>query len=311
MAGISSVSAQSATEILDYIDRYKKIALEQEVEFGIPAPVTLAQGILESGAGTSRLTRNTNNHFGIKAFGNWNGGVYLAWDDEPVKSRFRKYDTAEESFRDHSLILKRGSRYASLFKRSVYDYRAWAVGLQAAGYATAPDYAMALIGFIDAYALYAVNGGVKLRPGKTVTITTTVLREREEWQMDESEVSEEQEMVNRAVSRWVVSVNDVRCTILYPGQTLSVLARKYDISKRDLLHYNEVSSEQDIPEGGIVFLGQKRNKYRGIQDFHRVKEGETLYSISQQYGIKLDSLIKMNGKTRFSSITVGEKLQLK
>ena len=170
----ATAQAQSAADIRAYIAKYTRIALDEEKAFGIPAPITLAQGILESGAGRSGLTRNANNHFGIKAFGGWKGAVYQAWDDEPQKSRFRVYGSAAESYRDHSLFLKNNTRYRSLFSKSVYDYRGWAIGLQNAGYATAKTYAKALIGFIDSYQLYAVNGGVKLKAGKTVKITRYV-----------------------------------------------------------------------------------------------------------------------------------------
>ena len=141
-----SCYAQSSSDIQSYITQYRQIALEQERRYGIPASITLAQGILESGAGKSMLTRNANNHFGVKAFGGWTGEVFLAWDDERQKSRFRKYSSAMESFRDHALFLRNNSRYRSLFANSVYDYRAWAIGLQRAGYATAGNYAKALIG---------------------------------------------------------------------------------------------------------------------------------------------------------------------
>lgn len=310
--GFSIMRAQSASEIRAYIAKYTNIALQQEKEYGIPAPITLAQGILESGAGTSQLTIKTNNHFGIKALGKWNGSYYLAWDDEPVKSKFRTYASAEDSFKDHSLILRNSSRYSGLFRKSVYDYRSWAVGLQNAGYATAQNYAKALIGYIDAYALYAVNGGVKLRPGKTVTITTTIIADSDEdWIMDDSEASEEQLEVDSIISRCVVEINDVRCTLLYPGQSLAGIAQKYDIPKQLLLKYNEVQSEADIPEGGIVFLGKKRPRYKGIQDFYRVKEGDTLYSVSQQFGIRLACLLKMNRKSELAIVSPGEKLRLK
>ena len=308
-----SLSAQTSSEIRAYIDKYRQVALDQEKEFGIPAPITLAQGILESGAGTSKLTVNSNNHFGIKALGGWGGGVYLAWDDEPVKSRFRTYASAEESFRDHSLVLKNSPRYRSLFTKSVFDYRSWAVGLQAAGYATAPNYAKALIGYIDAYAIYAVNGGVKLRPGKTVTITKTVLveGEMEEWQMDEAEVTEEQEEIARIVSRFVVEINDVRCTLLYPGQTLATVAQRYDIPKKKLLEYNEVRSERDIHEGDVVYLAPKRKRYKGIQDYYVVKDGDSLHSVAQQFGLRMASLGRMNGKSEVARLRPGEKLNLK
>ncbi|MBQ7716891.1 MAG: glucosaminidase domain-containing protein, partial [Prevotella sp.] len=229
-----TVFAQSSADILSYINKYKDIALDQEKQYGIPATITLAQGILESGAGRSGLTRNANNHFGIKAFGGWTGPIYQAWDDEPNKSRFRVYSSAAESFRDHSLFLKNNSRYRSLFSKSVYDYRGWAIGLQKAGYATATTYAMALIGFIDSYKLYNLNGGVKLRAGKTVVITRKATATQKatfdaSCQADDDELSEEEEAVANAVKRYVVDINDVRCTIMYPGMTLSSISMKYDI----------------------------------------------------------------------------------
>lgn len=303
--------SQSPSDITAYIEQYTQIALEQEQLYGIPAPITLAQGILESAAGKSKLTLNTNNHFGIKALGGWTGPVYYAWDDEPVKSRFRKYSSAEESFRDHSLVLKNSSRYNSLFQKSVFDYRAWAIGLQNAGYATAPNYAKALIGYIDAYAIYSVNGGVKLRPGKKVIISAINNNTYADCQMDESEVSEEQEEISSVISRYVVEINGVRCAILYPGKTLSSISQQYDIPQQKLLKYNEVNKASDIHEGDVVFLEQKNKKYSGIHDYYVVKEGDTPHSISQKYGIRLSCLLKMNGKTPFSSISIGEKLMLK
>lgn len=316
-----TVSAQSSADIQEYIRLYSKAALDQERAYGVPASITLAQGILESGAGKSGLTRNTNNHFGIKALGGWNGPVYYAWDDEPNKSKFRVYASAAESFRDHSEFLKRNSRYQSLFSKSVYDYRGWAIGLQKAGYATAKNYAAALIGFIDAYRLYAVNGGVKLKAGKTVIVTTTPSTAPggaaarpifdASCQQDEEEASEEEESVGKAIRRYVVDINDVRCTILYPGMTLSSVAMKYDISKQKLLEFNETSSEEDFKEGDIVFIDKKKAKYTGAKDFHHVKADETIYSISQEYGIKMASLMKMNDIDLFTKLKEGQKLKLK
>lgn len=307
--------AQSSSDIQAYISKYKQIALEQERMYGIPASITLAQGILESGAGKSELTRNSNNHFGIKALGGWTGKIYLAWDDETEKSHFRCYDSADESFKDHSEFLKNNSRYRDLFDKSVYDYRGWANGLQRAGYATATNYAKALIGYIDAYQLYEVNGGVKLRAGKTITIVRTITKEEllemKDLQLDDSEISEEQESVTNTIQKYVVEINDIRCTILYPGETLSSIAMKYDISKAKLLDFNETTSEEDLKEGDIIFLDKKKNKYQGAQDYYRVKDGDTLYGISQQFGIKIASLTKMNHKNLFSDLSVGEKLILK
>lgn len=310
-----TIHAQSSSDITSYILQFKQIALDQEREYGIPAPITLAQGILESGAGKSGLTQKSNNHFGIKKGHGWNGPLCYAWDDDPQKSPFRVYSSAAESYRDHSLFLKNNSRYSSLFSKSIYDYRGWANGLQRAGYATSPTYAKALIGYIDSYKLYAINGGVKLRPGKTVTITRTITRTelitRKDIQMEETEESEEQEEFERTIRKFVVEINGVRCTILYPGETMSSIAMKYDISKRDLLLYNETTSEKDFQEGDVVFLEKKKKKYEGAQDFYRAKGGESLYDISQKFGIKLANLTKMNKISSFASIAEGEKLRLK
>lgn len=311
----SLIHAQSSSDITAYIMQFKQIALDQEREFGIPAPITLAQGILESGAGKSGLARKSNNHFGIKKGTGWNGPLCYAWDDDPQKSPFRVYSSAAESYRDHSIFLKNNSRYRSLFSKSVYDYRGWANGLQKAGYATSPTYAKALIGYIDSYKLYAINGGVKLRPGKTITITRTITREelvgRKDLQLEETEESVEQESIENTIRKFVVEINGVRCTLLYPGETLSSIAMKYDISKRDLLLFNETTSENDFQEGDVVFLSKKKKKYEGAQDFYRAKEGESMYSISQRFGIKLANLTKLNHKNSFSLLIEGEKILLK
>lgn len=309
-----SAAGQTSADIQAYISKYRQIALEQERLYGIPASITLAQGILESGAGSSTLTRNANNHFGIKAYGGWNGPVYLAWDDEQQKSRFRKYATAEESYRDHSAFLKGNGRYSGLFSNSVYDYRAWAIGLQKAGYATAANYAKALIGFIDAYRLYAVNGGVKLRAGKAVVITRQVTSAQPAFDsacvMDESEESEEETEVAGIVRKFVVDINDVRCTLLYPGESISSISQKYDIPQAKLLEYNEVASPAGIGVGDIVYLEKKKGRYGGIQDKYVVKANDTLYGIAQMFGIRLASLAKLNGIDIFSKLREGDVLLL-
>lgn len=307
-------TAQSSSDIDEYISRYKEIALEHEKVYGIPAPITLAQGILESGAGMSMLAVKANNHFGIKAGMNWDGEVFLAWDDETDKSRFRKYSSAEESFEDHAALL-RSDRYRVLFSNSVYDYRAWAFGLQKSGYATADNYAKALIGYIDAYRLYAINGGVKLKPGKTVTITEYVTNEQpmfdDECRIDENEHTEEEESVKSAVDRFVVEINDVRCTMLYPGESIASISMKYDIPKEKILEYNEIYSETDIKAGDVVFLEKKRKKYKGARDYYKVKEGDTLYGVSQKFGIRVANLAKMNRLDMFDELDAGQKIKLK
>ncbi len=309
-----SLIAQSPNKIRAYIEQYKFKALEQEKLYGIPAPITLAQGILESEAGQSGLAKNANNHFGIKALGNWDGGVYQAWDDEPTKSKFRVYASAEESFTDHSQLIKNNSRYQSLFNFSIFDYRSWANGLQKAGYATAPNYAKAIIGYIDAYQLYTINGGVKLKPGKKSVIKKTVtveeLIENDEV-LEDTQISEEEESLLHFFQMIVVAVNGVRCTILYPGETLSSVAMKYDISKQKLFEYNELEDESELQEGDIIYLQKKKRKYQGAQDYYRVQDNESLLSISQQFGITVSSLAKLNHKDPVAKLKEGEMLRLK
>lgn len=314
-ASCFSIVAQTPSEIQAYIDKYKSLALEQEELYGIPAPITLAQGIMESTSGTSDVAIHANNHFGIKALGGWSGGVYHAWDDEPTKSKFRVYQSVEESYEDHSKILKNNSRYQSLFKISVYDYRGWANGLQDAGYATSESYAKALIGYIDAYELYSINGGIKLK-SKKILIPAKATKDEEltiaeEYVIEASEETEEEEEVTQILHRFMVEVNEVRCTILYPGETLSSISMKYNLPKNKILDYNETASETDIHEGDIVYLQKKKRKYHGPQDFYRVKAGDSLYSIAQQFGIRTSSLAKMNKKDLFTPLIEGEKLKLK
>jgi len=309
------VSAQSSADIRAYIQRYRDTALRHEREYGIPASITLAQGILESGAGKSTLACKANNHFGIKALGGWRGPVYHAKDDEVGLSKFRVYASPDESYRDHAKVLLSSSRYRFLFDKSVFDYRGWANGLQRAGYATSPVYAKALIGYIEAYNLFALNGGVKLKKGKTTVITKTITIDElvvlDDAIMGEDEVSEEEEIVKEAVRKFVLDINDVRCTILYPGETLSSIALRYDMPKEKLLEYNETVDESDIEVGDVVFIEKKKKKYNGFQDYYSAREGDTLYKISQQFGIRLNNLLKINGLSIFSHVADGQRIKLK
>lgn len=315
LANCIGLKAYDPAVVQAYIAQHKETALRNEKEYGIPAPIILAQGILESGAGTSSLTRASNNHFGIKAGSKWKGRVHLAWDDETQKSRFRCYPSAAESYQDHARLLTTQSCYRLLFKINIYDYRGWAHGLKKAGYATAPRYAQALIGIIDQYKLYEINGGAKLKPGKTVVITSYKTIEKpvfeEECVLDENEESEEQIMIVEAASRYAVLINDIHCTVLQPGETLSSISRKYDISPVQLLTFNELGSEYQVKEGDIVFLDKKKKKYNGAQDVYVAKKGDTLYDVSQEFGIQLHQLAKLNNMNDYVRLQEGTQIILK
>lgn len=310
--------AQSRQDILAYINKYAPLALEQERKYHIPASITLAQGIVESGAGKSKLTQKTHNHFGVKALGKWNGPVYHAWDDEPQQSKFRVYPSDAASFEDHSLFLCRDNikRYRRLFSISPFDYRGWAQGLKDCGYATAPHYAKALIGYIENFKLYAINGGRKLKPMVPITITTTVNQQpvfAPDCVIEEYVETEEQLSVENTLERYLVVNNGVRCTILYPGEDIDHIANRYDMVKSDLLRLNDTSTESIIQDGEIIYLQKKKSKYDGPKDFHYVKNKESLHHVSQEYGIRLASLAKMNKQVSslYTPLKEGERIRLK
>lgn len=309
------VLAQSRGDVEAYVARYRATALQYEKEYGIPAPIILAQGILESAAGTSSLTKASNNHFCIKAGLQWNGPIYLAWDDESEKSSFRSYSSASESYRDYALLLSTSATYRALFEINVYDYRRWAYGLKKAGYATAPNYATALIGIIDQYKLYAINGGVKLRPGKIVVVTKYVESDKPVFDTEcvaaEEETSQEQEVIMEAMKFFAVEINGIHCTILQPGETLASISRRHNMPYTALLEYNEIASERTLREGAIIFLDKKKKKYMGAQDFYIAKGGETLYDVSQLFGIRLHQLAKLNKLNDYIRLEKGTRIALK
>ena len=329
---LSMHSQSRGNATIAYINKYAAYAIEQEHKYGVPAPVTLAQGILESGSGTSKLTRNTNNHFGIKSHGK-KGKVYLAKDDDPGLSSFRVYATARDSYEDHSkFLLENSRRYGSLFRLNKYDYRGWCWGLQNAGYATNPQYAVQLIQTIEVYRLYKINEGVKMIPRKakkstggtivkriktttTTTVTTTTAAPEEipdmEFVEDDVESDEEREY-NRLMSLpYVTSINGVRCKRIYPGDLVTNIAIDNDMSTTELLEYNEMKNLEDFNEGDIVYLEKKKNKFNGSQDDYTVVEGDTWHSIAQQFGVNYTFLLKKNKKNYFTAPVPGEKLKLK
>ena len=307
-----SASGQSSAQIKDYIDSHKEAALEQERLYGIPASITMAQAILESGAGTGYLAVNANNHFGIKAYGGWKGEVHYAWDDEKHKSKFRKYSSASASFRDHASFLSSNPRYSAIFRYSVFDYRSWAAGLQKAGYATAPNYARELIYIIEAYELYSLNGGIRIKPRETVTITqykTETVPVTQEITVEEIVY---EEFTSSGISlEETIEINGVYCTSIAPGRDIHAISEEHMIPVYKLMEYNDLSNEYDLKDGDIIFLKKKKKKYQGGLDYYTVKNGETLHSISQRFGIRLYSLLKMNNMTIFDSLSEGTTLRLK
>ncbi|HRZ41547.1 MAG TPA: glucosaminidase domain-containing protein [Bacteroidales bacterium] len=261
-----------------YIRKYAPIAVKHMREYGIPASITLAQGLLESGAGTSDLARTANNHFGIKCHKDWSGDTFYK-DDDTKNECFRKYKNPEESFRDHALFLTTRQRYADLFKLDKTDYKGWAKGLKSAGYATNPAYAEKLIGLIETYELYHYDSAKRQRWWERL------------FKKGKPAAPDPPASVKTAFGT-VHKVNGAEYLIANPGETLQSLADSLAVNVWTLRKYNDLGKEQDIRPGDRVFIQSKRKK--GAVETHTVLPGETLHSISQLYGIRLKSLIRLN-----------------
>ena len=275
----------SSQDAKSYIKQYNSLAISEMYKYGIPASITLAQGILESGSGTSRLAVEAKNHFGIKCHVHWDGpSVYH--DDDEKQECFRKYDSVDSSFRDHSLFLSERNRYSFLFELRKNDYKGWAKGLQKAGYATSKTYAKKLIRLIDEYNLTKYDNKKLNRRDK----------ERINFQDDIT------------VEAKVYEQNYIQYVLAKEGEMYDDIAEKMDVWLWELLKYNESEMDRTLLEGEKVYLQPKKKK--GHKPYHIVVEGETMYSISQLYGIKLKYLYKKNRINVGSEPYVGQKLSL-
>ena len=278
----------------DYINTYKDFAIQSMNEFKIPASITLAQGLLESGAGTSTLARKGNNHFGIKCGRNWKGRKSYH-DDDARGECFRNYRSAKESFDDHGRFLANGQRYAFLFNLDITDYKGWARGLKKAGYATDPSYANRLISIIEDYELYKYDSGTN---------------ERSWFRVRKSKAAVEAE--NAPIRKHQVYIsNDLAYVVARRGDSFQAIAREFNISWKKLVKYNDLHKGYTLTEGDIVYLRYKRKKASKQYKVYLVEGGDSMHSISQKFGIKLKSLYKMNRKDSDYVPEVGDPLRLR
>ena len=258
---------------LDYIEQYKKIAMEQEQEHKIPACITLAQGLLESGAGKSELATKANNHFGIKCHKDWTGETY-AHDDETASECFRKYRHAKESYEDHSLFLLR-PRYASLFELPITDYKAWAHGLRQCGYATDPTYAAKLIKLIEDYELASISTQKTEKKEEAKPEKSAVKPTQEEKNSDDN--AEEPDVVAKAFGgnkkvgatmgelslfseHQVYSEKLVRWVIAEQGDTYETIGYEFNIESSRLRKYNNATPSAQPEPGQKVYLTHHKTK---------------------------------------------------
>lgn len=277
-----------------YIDKYKDWAIEQMHEYRIPASITLAQGLLESNAGRSRLATEANNHFGIKVGGSWTGPYIIQSDDRP-NDRFRKYKSARESYVDHSKFLQQ-KRYQGLYQLGRTDYKGWARGLKAAGYATNPAYAESLIRVIEMYNLQQFDTG-KYRSQKPATAATQTNSVDEFWQRHKIYLNNKNHFI-----------------IVEIGDDMATISKKTGLSLHKLYKYNDLPRDYAPTEGDLIYLKNKRkcaSKEFKKNPIHIVEPNQSLFDIAQLYGIRLESLCKLNEWDEPHAVQVGEILRIR
>jgi len=310
----ATVQAQPAADIINYINTYKQLAMEEMQRTGIPASIKLAQGIHETYAGKSDLVTKSNNHFGIKCKSYWTGKkVYH--DDDARGECFRSYQVAADSYRDHSDFLKGGERYAFLFKLDPSDYSAWACGLKKAGYATNPKYAPIIIRIIETYNLqqYSLIAMGKMRPEDEIVATLPTPVE-DAPVMIASYIKYElpaDEMAPRPAPAYpsgVFSINNTKVIYAKQGTLLLALAQEHELPLHRLLEFNDMENEDVLIKDQLVYLQRKRKT--GENQVHVVAPGETLYDICQAAAIRLENLLEYNGITKATQPVPGEKLYL-
>lgn len=298
----------------EYVEKYKAIAIAHMERYGIPASITMAQGILESDSGNSRLSISSNNHFGIKCKKSWTGDrVYH--DDDAKGECFRAYPSVEASYQDHADFLDQSPRYDSLFAYPSDDYRSWARGLKAAGYATAPDYAVRLVKLIESMKLYLLdkeNGNKIYSASKSATANT------EAWWESNLATSDEQinpnafrVTVNSHMGYGVYRTNQTFYVVAKEGDTFESIGTVFDISPKTLRKFNDVAKDGVLSKGDIVYIERKKTQWLGNVMQHRVVRDENLYSLSQSYGIRQKSLAKLNRLRPNEDVRKGEIIRLK
>lgn len=286
----------------EYIDMYAPFAVKEMLISGVPASITLAQGILESGDGNSTLAQKANNHFGIKCHGMWDGKKYHM-DDDSQGECFRVYENVFESYRDHSEFLSSRERYAGLFKLRVTDYKGWANGLKDAGYATNPKYPALLIKIIEENELDKYDR-MKTPPNATGS------PKGDGPKGDRHNSNKPNEAIVSTSQRQMYLRNEIRYVLVEEGDTYEKLEKMLNVRKWQILKYNDKPNSAALVPGELLYLQPKRNRNRG-HDYHFVASGETLRWISQEYGIQMKQLYKHNELNPGEEPTEGQKIWLR
>jgi LysM repeat protein len=330
----SRAAAQVSVNGVNYVNTYKALAVAEEQRSGVPAAITLAQGLHESEAGMSELVKSSNNHFGIKCKEDWKGAVFYH-DDDSRQECFRSYATAADSYRDHSDFLRRSSRYAFLFQLDPTDFEGWAYGLKKAGYATNIRYSQILIKLIRDYHLqqYTLIAVGKMAPSDEVVLTAPGATAGVP--LNGSGVSgngtigglgspgERSDTANAITAKGDAAmagpevsypdgefqINRTRVVYVQAGVSLLSVANKFEVPLGRLLEFNELKEEDVLVKGQLIFLQRKRRT--GSIEFHVVREGEGIYEIAQAEGVRLQDILEMNQLAPGEQPAAGERIYLK
>jgi LysM repeat protein len=272
--------AQSRITSEEYIQKYQSLAQRQMQNYGIPASIIMAQGLLESGSGNSTLAVKANNHFGIKCHSSWTG-PRIYHDDDAKGECFRKYRNPDKSYQDHSEFLRGARRYAFLFDLNPLDYTGWAIGLSRAGYATDPDYPKKLIRIIQENKLYLLDRGIEIK----IASPTKGMGDL---------VDPENFTIDIFNQRDVFMRNRIKYIKVKKGDTYQSLTKELELMPWQLAKYNEIDSNSRLKIGQELYIQPKRRKAEPNHPLHIAEEGQTMYEISQMYGVKLSSLYRRN-----------------
>ncbi len=291
-----------------YIGEYAELAVSEMYRTGVPASITLAQGLLESSAGRSVLAREHNNHFGIKCH-NWKGAKAYH-DDDRRGECFRKYVTARESFLDHSDFLRYNDRYRSLFDLKLTDYKGWAYGLKKAGYATDPAYPKKLISLIEEYDLDAYDSA-KMKVNGRVEEKAAVPESPSRLEQAKPMEAGSREVFAFSLSRKMFSQNGVPFIYAKEGETYAEIAHDYDLFKREILRFNDLKKDEPLAAGTVVYLQAKKNRAAKGLDKHVLAEGESLRDVAQRFAVKKSCLMKLNKIKSESELMPGDLIRLR
>jgi LysM repeat protein len=304
----SSLSAQKQSSTSDYIQQYKDIAIREMQQYQIPASIKMAQGILESSSGNSKLAKEARNHFGIKCKKSWTGPTFIQ-DDDAKDECFRKYETALDSYEDHSQFLKTNPRYGELFNLDISDYKGWAHGLKKCGYATNPQYAQLLIRTIEEHKLYELDKGGDIVAEKPKEKNKTISTQPRTPRSKSNNTDLPDFELKQQGGRSVMVRNRVQYIVVKQGDSFEKLSKELELMSWQLPKYNDLSSSSKLQAGDILYIQPKRRKATASE--HVVKSGESMRSISQTNAIKLSRLYKLNQIEEGNEPREGQKLKLR